>query len=106
MWKCPNCKEELDDQFDACWNCETTRDGVRPKASSNEDARSDSSPAAEKDTTEAKQRVSTDERLTQILQMQEKQQEALADVRFKVGCLFFFMVFGIVLRLALFFLSE
>ena len=21
MWKCKNCKEEVEDQFDVCWNC-------------------------------------------------------------------------------------
>ena len=31
-WKCPKCgEEELEAQFDACWNCGTSRDG-RPAA--------------------------------------------------------------------------
>jgi nitrate reductase NapE component len=21
MWTCPKCKEQIEDQFDACWNC-------------------------------------------------------------------------------------
>tara|TARA_R110002111_G_scaffold154256_2_gene221213 strand:+ start:811 stop:1182 length:372 start_codon:yes stop_codon:yes gene_type:complete len=29
-WTCPGCKESLDDTFHACWNCGTTRDGVKP----------------------------------------------------------------------------
>jgi len=27
MWKCENCSEELDDAFDACWNCGTSIQG-------------------------------------------------------------------------------
>lgn len=26
-WRCPNCDEELDAQFDQCWNCQTERPG-------------------------------------------------------------------------------
>lgn len=35
--------------------------------------------------------------LTQILHLQEKQQEALHDIQSKVGCLFWYMILGIVL---------
>ena len=24
MWKCPKCRERLDDGFDVCWNCGTS----------------------------------------------------------------------------------
>jgi hypothetical protein len=27
MWICSKCKEELEDQFESCWNCQTGRDG-------------------------------------------------------------------------------
>ncbi|HUE72712.1 MAG TPA: zinc ribbon domain-containing protein [Pirellulaceae bacterium] len=27
MWTCGNCREVLEDQFDACWNCGSSRDG-------------------------------------------------------------------------------
>jgi predicted nucleic-acid-binding Zn-ribbon protein len=27
MWTCPNCREVLEDQFDACWQCGCTREG-------------------------------------------------------------------------------
>jgi hypothetical protein len=27
MWSCANCKEVLEDQFDACWNCGYSRAG-------------------------------------------------------------------------------
>ena len=29
MWTCPNCSEQLEDQFDACWKCGTKPDGGR-----------------------------------------------------------------------------
>ena len=25
MWNCPKCNEEVEDQFDVCWNCQTER---------------------------------------------------------------------------------
>jgi hypothetical protein len=28
MWKCPKCHEMLEDTFDVCWNCGTSREGV------------------------------------------------------------------------------
>jgi len=31
MWKCKNCNEKLQDTFDACWNCGTTKDGIPPE---------------------------------------------------------------------------
>jgi hypothetical protein len=30
MWICAVCAEEVEDNFDACWNCQTTRGGRRP----------------------------------------------------------------------------
>ena len=29
MWHCPNCGEQIDDTFDACWKCGTAHDGTR-----------------------------------------------------------------------------
>lgn len=29
MWKCPNCQELIEDNFDTCWNCGTHTDGTR-----------------------------------------------------------------------------
>ena len=31
MWKCKNCGEEIEDTFDACWNCGTNKDGTPTK---------------------------------------------------------------------------
>jgi len=28
MWRCPKCGEQIDPEFDACWNCGTGRDGT------------------------------------------------------------------------------
>ncbi len=28
MWTCPRCREEVSGDFEVCWNCGTTRDGV------------------------------------------------------------------------------
>ena len=28
MWTCGNCREAIEDQFDACWNCGASRDGT------------------------------------------------------------------------------
>ena len=28
MWHCPKCKEEVGDDFSACWNCGTLQDGT------------------------------------------------------------------------------
>ncbi len=29
MWRCPNCGEQIGDEFDQCWNCGTAPDGTR-----------------------------------------------------------------------------
>lgn len=28
MWQCLKCRERVDDSFDLCWNCGTSRDGT------------------------------------------------------------------------------
>ncbi len=28
MWSCPKCRQKVDDQFEVCWKCGTTLDGV------------------------------------------------------------------------------
>lgn len=28
MWKCTKCSEEVEDSFDVCWNCGTSKEGV------------------------------------------------------------------------------
>jgi hypothetical protein len=28
MWRCPNCRKEVDDSFGVCWACGTTPDGI------------------------------------------------------------------------------
>lgn len=29
-WRCGNCAQEVDDDFEVCWNCEAVRDGIEP----------------------------------------------------------------------------
>ena len=31
MWKCKNCSEQIENNFDNCWKCGYTRDGSPPK---------------------------------------------------------------------------
>ncbi len=39
MWKCPSCKELIQDGFDECWNCGTHADGTQnPSFSRDPDA--------------------------------------------------------------------
>ena len=28
MWKCNSCQESVEDSYDVCWNCGTSKDGV------------------------------------------------------------------------------
>jgi uncharacterized protein len=30
LWKCSKCSEDIDESFDACWQCGTGRDGAPP----------------------------------------------------------------------------
>lgn len=30
MWRCANCKESIEEDFNVCWNCQTGRDGSPP----------------------------------------------------------------------------
>lgn len=29
MWKCKNCGEEVEDNFEICWNCSSNKDGIK-----------------------------------------------------------------------------
>lgn len=31
MWECSNCSEQIDDDLDVCWNCQTAKDGSSPE---------------------------------------------------------------------------
>ena len=35
-WKCPKCGEEVEEQFDKCWNCETSRPGSESETPASE----------------------------------------------------------------------
>lgn len=32
MWVCANCAEQVEDDFEVCWNCQTARDGTPPRS--------------------------------------------------------------------------
>jgi hypothetical protein len=32
MWQCVKCGEKLEDSFDACWSCGTSRDGIQDES--------------------------------------------------------------------------
>jgi hypothetical protein len=36
VWTCTNCNEQVEEQFEACWNCQHNRDGVPSQAGSSE----------------------------------------------------------------------
>jgi hypothetical protein len=39
MWQCTKCRESIEDSFDVCWNCGTSREGVEdPSFQKAEDA--------------------------------------------------------------------
>jgi hypothetical protein len=29
MWKCTKCSEQIEDNFDSCWNCGITKEGQK-----------------------------------------------------------------------------
>lgn len=90
-WICRQCGEEIDPQFEACWNCQTPREGI------------DGSIESEQPPTEEPPTPET--MLAEILQKQQEQQESLRDVQYKVGCLYVYMIAGIVITLLIFLLS-
>lgn len=46
MWKCKNCSEQLEDDFDSCWNCGYSRDGIAPDGSAKEAVKGNKKEAA------------------------------------------------------------
>jgi hypothetical protein len=96
MWTCLGCGEQLEEQFDVCWNCGTSRDGDHAIDSSSEDSVGE---AAEQTFDQQVADMSPEKMLSQILHLQKEQQEALSEIQSKVGCLFMYMVVGIVLTL-------
>ena len=30
MWTCPSCGEDVEDDFNVCWNCQRSKDGTTP----------------------------------------------------------------------------
>jgi hypothetical protein len=104
MWTCRTCGEKLEDQFDACWKCGSSKEGVAPGQVVAEETPKDE--GANLDVNGAS--VAPDVMLREILRVQQKQQAVLGDIQHKVGCLFTYMVVCILLGifLALFSLTR
>jgi hypothetical protein len=47
MWKCPACGEDVEDDFNVCWNCQRGKDGSLPEPSAAAPANLVETPAAE-----------------------------------------------------------
>jgi hypothetical protein len=78
MWKCPNCQEEHEGQFEQCWNCGEKRsdpvdEGVVVPLPLLEDT------------------------VTELLRIQKKQNSIIEDMRWKVGCMFWFLILWLTL---------
>lgn len=94
MWKCANCGEQVNQNFELCWNCGTSRDGservdVTPEGEGQIDKRLP--------TEEAHNSNAPESLLKQIIEQQKQQELMLNDIQSKVGCLYFYMIAGIVL---------
>ena len=69
-WKCLTCGEEVPEQFDACWNCETPRGPIQDRTA--------------------------EEKLSELVRSQRIQSRTLRELKSKVGCLYIYMWLGIV----------
>ncbi len=96
MWTCPSCGERIEDQFDACWECGTSGEGVRDEnlIADMTDQREETHNVETSDANVPPERM-----LSQILRVQREQKEVLGDIQWKVGCLFVYMIVGIALGL-------
>ncbi len=49
MWNCKHCGEQIEDDFEVCWNCQYGKDGSRPSRAENNESEprhtDDSSPS-------------------------------------------------------------
>ena len=84
-WICSKCGEVLEEQFDTCWNCQTSRDDFAGEIAPDFDLKGES--------------VASETKLDRILKLQQKQSEALDEIRSRVGCLYIYMIVGILLGL-------
>lgn len=109
MWKCGQCGESVEDNFDICWNCEAVKDGVIADdrdqepvvAAESESDTGDESVPGEIDPT----MQTEDDTLEKLLKLQKDQHAILLNLQSKVGCLFAYMVFGIAIGVLAFLLA-
>ena len=93
-WTCAGCGEQVPDNFEICWKCGTSRGAVPPKqhTSSVPDAEAERGRSTPSHADDPAGRT-----LDAILSALEGQQTTLEEIRWKVGCLFAWMVFWIVI---------
>lgn len=98
MWTCPSCGEELEDNYTACWKCGTSLDGVRTDGFAPEEGSEGFQHESAANTEDSSEKT-----LRDLLELQRKQSEALEDVQTKVGCLYSYMMAGILIGILSFF---
>src|SRR5262245_41365364 len=105
MWACSNCGEEIVDEFEVCWKCGTSRTGERDADFVTADqASAPKEPSGgranypiETETQHPEDaKLSTEQAIAQILQFQRQLKATLDTVSFRVGCLFAWLILGIV----------
>lgn len=95
-WVCPNCGEVLDKEFTECWKCAAARDGKRGLEIVSEFVYKKK---AQAEATSGGGAIGTPQEiiLSQILRYQKEQAPLIESIKWKVSCLFAFMVFVIVM---------
>ena len=97
MWLCPNCGKEVEEQFDTCSSCGTGRAAAPdPSSRTGSDMPAGGGTAADAD-------LSPNEAIAEILRLQREQAISLSATRTQVGCLYAWMIFGIVVGVICFF---
>lgn len=105
MWVCVRCGAEVDPQFDICWNCGTSREGVPSddfgrefdageKPAAFEPRLVDPPPRRRVDPNDPN--VTTDGMIRELLLTQRAHEWRLDRIDFRVGCLFAFLIFQLV----------
>lgn len=100
MWKCPSCQVSIEEPFEICWNCGTSKDGEEDPSfnAPNQELTTVYGSGQNKDSDEAHATPQTTENvLADIVEMQKRQQETLRDIQSKVGCLYAYLIFSIII---------
>jgi predicted amidophosphoribosyltransferase len=99
-WTCPQCGEEIEPQFTACWNCgsegehraeQGESDSEQPSTEQLGEEHSFEEEAAE--SASFSEHETPETLMAQLLRNQQQQSEQLDSISYKVGCLFLCMMF-------------